>query len=101
VEVCKKCGLPQDLCVCETISREAQKIIVRSQVRKFKKVVTTVEGLNPKEVNLEDVTKKLKSKLACGGTQKDGVIELQGDHKKRIAAVLASLGFSENTVDVR
>lgn len=101
MEVCKKCGLPQDLCVCETISREAQKIIVRTQMRKFKKMVTTVEGLNPKEVNIEDVTKKLKSKLACGGTEKDGVIELQGDHKKRIVGMLASIGFPENTIDVR
>lgn len=100
-EVCKKCGLPLDFCVCEDISKEAQKIAVRSEKRRFNKWVTTVTGFDPKTIDIEDVAKKLKQKLACGGTMKDGIIELQGDHKKRIVPVLTGLGFPANSIDLR
>ncbi|MFH0962004.1 MAG: stress response translation initiation inhibitor YciH [archaeon] len=100
MEVCKKCGLPKDFCVCESISREAQKIIVRVEQRKFKKSVTLVEGINPRDVNLEDVTKKLKEKLACGGTARSGLIELQGDHRKRILPALIAAGFPESAIGI-
>lgn len=98
---CKICGLPKDLCVCESISREAQKIEVRVQNRRFGKMVTIVNGLSTKDVNVEDVTKKLKNKLACGGTSKEGTIELQGDHRKRIKPALTDMGFPETSIDVR
>ena len=101
MEVCKKCGLPKDFCVCESISREAQKIVVRAEQRRFKKMVTIVEGLNPRDVDIGDVTKKLKEKLACGGTAKDAAIELQGDHRKRIVSALIGAGFPESTIEVK
>jgi translation initiation factor 1 len=101
MEVCKKCGLPKDFCVCESISREAQKIVVRLEQRRFKKNVTIVEGINPKDVNLDDVTKKLKEKLACGGTARENGVELQGDHRKRIRPILVAAGFPENTIEIR
>ncbi len=98
---CKICGLPKDLCVCESISRESQKIEVRVQNRRFGKMVTVVNGLSTKDVNVENVTKKLKNKLACGGTSKEGIIELQGDHRKRIKPALIDMGFPETSIDVR
>lgn len=98
---CKICGLPKDLCVCESISREAQKIEVRVQNRRFGKMVTVVSGLSTKDVNVEDITKRLKNKLACGGTSKEGIIELQGDHRKRIKPALIDAGFPETSIDVR
>ncbi len=101
MEVCKICGLPKDLCVCESISKESQKIIVRTDRRRYRKFVTLVEGIDPKQVNLDDLTKNLKNKLACGGTHKEGVIELQGNHTKRILPVLEKLGFPKNTIDIR
>lgn len=100
MEVCKKCGLPKDFCVCESISREAQKIIVRVEQRKFKKSVTLVEGINPRDVNLDDVTKKLKERLACGGTLRGALIELQGDHRKRILPALVASGFPESAIEI-
>ena len=42
--------------------------------------------------------KSLKEKLACGGTVKEGVIELQGDHKRQVKPILVKLGFSENSI---
>ncbi len=99
MNVCSNCGLPKDLCVCETIAREKQRIEVTIERRKFGKKYTVVRGLG-NEVDIEDVARKLKSKLACGGTSKENHIELQGDHKAKIRQVLAGLGFSPETIDV-
>lgn len=99
-DICPKCGLSSELCVCETIAREQQKIEVKVEKRKFGKNYTVVSGLS-KEVNLEDILKKLKAKFACGGTQKSGRIELQGDHRSRIRKVLGELGFPEETIEIK
>ncbi len=99
VGVCNQCGLPQDLCVCETIAREQQKITVRIEKKKFGKKYTIIGGIG-KEANLEDIFRKLKNKFACGGTAKNGQIELQGDHKSRMRAALVELGFPEETIEV-
>ena len=69
--------------------------------RKFGKFVTIIEGLDEKQVNIKDLAKKLKSELACGGTSKDGRIELQGHHKHRVKDVLIGLGFSPEMIDTR
>jgi len=99
--VCKVCGLPKELCVCEEIAREQQRINVYSIKRKFGKKVTIVEGIDEKQLDLKELTKKLKSKLACGGTSKEGRIELQGDHKKRVKDVLVEMGFSPDMIDIK
>lgn len=99
VDVCNQCGLPQDLCVCEAIAREQQKIIVKIEKRKFGKKYTVIQGVE-KEANIEEIFKKLKNKFACGGTAKSGQIELQGDHKARMKPVLIEMGFPEETIEV-
>ena len=99
VGICNQCGLPQDLCVCETIAREQQKITVKVEKRKFGKKYTIVVGIK-KEANIEEITKKLKTKFACGGTAKKGQIELQGDHKLRMKQALVDLGFPAETINV-
>ena len=50
---------------------------------------------------MKDVTKNLKSEFACGGTVKDGRIELQGDHRPRIRKSLVKLGFSGETIHIK
>ena len=99
-EICQICGLPKDLCVCETIAKETQKVIVRVIKKKFGKVYTSIEGIDTKEIDIKEITKKLKSKFACGGTSKSGVIELQGNHRSNIKAYLVQLGFPAETIDV-
>ena len=97
--VCNQCGLPQDLCVCEVIAREQQKITIKVEKRKFGKNYTVVGGIK-KEANVDEMVKKLKAKFACGGTAKRGMIELQGDHKVRMKQALVDLGFPEETIEV-
>ncbi len=98
--ICPKCGLPQELCVCEIIAKEEQRIKVRGAKRKFGKITTMIEGIDEKQIDLKEVAKKLKSRLACGGTVKHNVIELQGDHRSSIKQELIKLGFAEETIDV-
>ena len=100
-EVCPQCGLPKELCVCETIAKESQKIIVTSEKKKFGKINTVIKGIDEKEINLRDVAKKLKSKFACGGTAKEGKIELQGDHKQNVKKYLIELGFAPDTIEIQ
>lgn len=62
---------------------------------------TVVEGIDEKEIDLKDLLKKLKNRFACGGTAKGGIIELQGDHTRRVKEALVSMGFSPETIDVK
>jgi translation initiation factor 1 len=62
-------------------------------------MMTVVEGLS-KDVDIKDLAKKLKSKLACGGTAKNGIIELQGTHIAKVKEELIAQGFSEESITV-
>ena len=97
-EICHKCGLPKDLCVCESIAKETQAIEIKKVKRKFGKMSTIIQGIDEKEINIKDLAKKLKSKFACGGTVKNGIIELQGDHIQEAKQELIKLGFKSETI---
>lgn len=98
-EICEKCGLPKDICVCEELAKGKQRITIKTVERRFGKKMTVVEGINSKDVDMKELTKKLKSKLACGGTLKNGRIELQGNHIMKVKEELIRLGFNEDTID--
>ena len=100
-EICPKCGLVKELCVCETIAKESQLIKVFLERKKFKKFYTIIEGIDQKEIDIKDLAKKLKAQFACGGTVKGGNIELQGDHKNKVKAILVGMGFSPDSIEVR
>jgi len=100
-EICPVCGLPREICVCEEIAREQQRINIYSVKRKFGKIMTIIDGIDEKQVDLKDLTKKLKSKLACGGTLKGSEIEIQGDHKKRAKEMLIGMGFSPDMINIK
>jgi translation initiation factor 1 len=99
--ICTTCGLPKELCVCEQIARESQKITVLLDKKKFGKTYTVISGINEHEVDVKDLAKKLKNKFACGGTAKNGSIELQGDHRRNAKEELVKLGFVADTIEVR
>ena len=101
-EICAVCGLPKDICVCSDISKEGQKIVVKMDKRKYGSPTTVIEGLEARDEEIKAVAKKLKEKLACGGTYKPKVktIELQGDHRRKVKELLVQLGFESESIEV-
>lgn len=96
MDICPKCGLPLQACVCKEIAKTDQKIRVKTEKRRFGKITTMVTGL--KDVDVKDIAKKLKSELACGGTIKNNVIELQGDHRGKVTPILVEMGFEKDQI---
>ncbi len=92
-DICPKCGLPKEICVCEEIAREQQNITIAIDRRRYGKMMTIVDGLNPHDLDLGSLISNLKSTCACGGTIKDGKIELQGDHRSKVKDALEKMGF--------
>jgi translation initiation factor 1 len=66
--------------------------IFRDRAGRNGKVVTVIHGLPAK--NLEDRATDLKRLCGAGGAVKDGAVEIQGDHRERIADHLRTLGHS-------
>ena len=57
------------------------------------KTVTLIKNLELSENDLKDLAKNLKRACGTGGTIKDGMIEIQGDHRQKIADVLTKQGY--------
>jgi len=57
------------------------------------KGVTVISGLRLSVAELETIAGELKRRCGCGGTVKDGHIEIQGDHRDTIVAALRARGF--------
>ncbi len=94
-------GLPKELGIWEDIAKESQEITARIEKRKFGKEYTIIEGIDRKQIDIKDVTKKLKSKFACGGTSKSGKIELQGNHILKTKSALVELGFPVESLNIK
>jgi len=99
--VCSKCGLPEELCVCEVMAKETQKITISVIPARFRKYMTVVRGIDATKIDIRELVRKLKSKLACGGTWKKNEIELQGEHKERVKELLVKEGFPADTIELR
>jgi translation initiation factor 1 len=79
--------------MCEEIAREQQSVKIYTDSRRYGKTVTVIDGIDSNDIDINDLAKKLKNKCAAGGTAKDGKIELQGDHKKKVKEALENMGF--------
>lgn len=89
------------MCVCETIAKEEQIIQVYTEQKRFGKIITVIQGIDSASIDIKKLMKRLKSKLACGGTYKEGKIELQGDHKNKIKGILQKEGFPPDIIEIR
>lgn len=100
MDICPRCGLPLQACVCEDIAKTEQKINVQTEKIKFGKVITLISGFQ--DVDLKTIAKSLKQELACGGTvrEREKAVELQGDHTKNVKKALIKLGFSEDSITI-
>ncbi len=99
--VCDKCGLPEDLCVCEEIVKESMRVKITLDKRRFGKVATVIQGIDNRDIDVKELSSLLKAKCACGGTIKENVIELQGDHKEKVKDILRTIGYSSELIDVK
>jgi translation initiation factor 1 len=57
------------------------------------KVVTVVDGLPGHPARIEEVAKTLKSRCGAGGTVAGRLVEIQGDHRDRVVALLLEMGL--------
>ncbi len=98
--VCPKCGRPIEKCICKTGGKPPAKpgdgvarLFRESKGRKGK-TVTLIKGLPLNEDSLRELLTDLKRMCGCGGAIKDGVMEIQGDHRELILAELKKRGHS-------
>jgi translation initiation factor 1 len=95
--ICPGCAKPVKSCVCrKNSSQPAGDGVVRVR-RESKgrggKTVMVVTGLPLDATALTALAGELKRACGCGGTAKDGIIEIQGDHGEQILAELAKRGY--------
>ncbi len=103
---CDRCGKPESECQCPAPAVEPTRIAPEKQTAGLKvekrpkgKLVTVVKNLDPKGNDLEALAGKLKSRCGSGGTVKDGVIEIQGDHLAAVEAMLAGARLQDCAAD--
>jgi translation initiation factor 1 len=87
--------------VLRDLDREEVRIVIREELRRFRKPTTLIQGLPNKKGELERITHELKKKLATGGTFKDGIIILQGDKREGARDTLVKLGYSAEQIEVQ
>jgi len=96
---CETCGQPLAHCVCprgesgDVLLPKDQPVRVGREKRRKGKTVTVIAGLDPVASNLNAILGRLKSVCAAGGTINAGRIEIQGDHRERVLAILKDLGY--------
>ncbi|WP_338414458.1 translation initiation factor Sui1 [uncultured Sphaerotilus sp.] len=96
--MCPQCRQPMAQCVCNAaaaVSVSADGIVRVSRETKGRagKGVTLVKGLGLEGEALTTLAKALKATCGSGGTVKDGVVEVQGDHCDKVLAYLAAKGW--------
>jgi len=83
------------------IYKESSLIKIRLEKRRGgTRYVTVIEGIDDKLFNHKELVSKLKTRLACGGTAKDGRLELQGDHRHKVREILIEMGFPPSNIIV-
>lgn len=94
---CQRCGELEEICKCAPLPRfkppEKQKANLRLEKRAKGKMVTVVAGLSPEESDLPALLTHLKNACGAGGSVKEGVIEIQGDHVERVRNLLKELRY--------
>jgi translation initiation factor 1 len=97
---CERCGRLESECVCPPPSHAPVRLAPESQTARLRlekrakgKIVTTVANLDPAGTDLPALAAHLKTKCGTGGTVKDNLIEIQGNHVATAEEVLNALGY--------
>jgi len=92
---CPRCG--KRPCRCppsQSLPPERQEAHIRRETKgRGGKAVTVIRNLRLTPADLKALGKRLRQACASGGTARDGVIEVQGDHRTKVAAALEALGY--------
>jgi translation initiation factor 1 len=95
--LCPNCRRPVRACVCpKGVAGAAKRSAVRvgrETAGRAGKGVTTIAGLPLALGDIEALATKLKKRCGSGGTVREGVIEIQGDHRDAIVAELTKMGW--------
>jgi translation initiation factor 1 len=97
--MCPACRQPVAQCACRTAAPPPPRgdgivRVSRETQGRGGKAVTVVRGLPLDAVALAALGKQLRSACGAGGTVKDGVVEVQGDHGERVMAWLRKQGWA-------
>ena len=96
---CEVCAKPLEQCTCprgadgQVRLPQDQPLRIQREKRRKGKSVTVVQGLDPVASDLNELLRQLRSACAAGGTVNQGGIEIQGDHREQISAILQDLGY--------
>ncbi len=98
VDTCPTCGKPYKQCLCSQPQQSARKKdgivrVMRDRKQRGGKTVTVIDGVPGSDAELTTLAQQLKKLCGSGGTLKDGVIEVQGDHCEKVIARLTELGY--------
>jgi translation initiation factor 1 len=96
--ICPLCGMPAAKCVCRASPRTPRGdgvVRVRREVQgRHGKTVTSISGVPLPDGELRELASELKRRCGTGGSAKDGVIEIQGDHRDALVAELEARGYT-------
>ena len=97
---CRRCGNYPCTCPPARSTPPEQQVarIQREKKGRRGKTVTVVRDLQLIPEDLKSLGKHLKQACGTGGTVKDGNIEIQGDHREKVAATLEALGYKTKFV---
>jgi len=101
--ICPSCGQQTPKCICKkkkTVKKQSIYpndgiVRIRREVKGRKgKTVTAVFGVSLNDKKLQQFAKTLKRKCGTGGTVKDGVIIIQGDHRETLLKEIKQQGYT-------
>jgi translation initiation factor 1 len=96
--ICSACGNPVTDCICrqkEALRRGDGMVRVGQETKGRRgKRVTVITGVPLDHAGLSKLAKQLKQKCGSGGTTKDGIIEIQGDHRDTLVEELKKQGYT-------
>jgi len=97
--ICPSCGQPVSACACGQGAKAATPgdgvvRVGRETKARRGKGVTVISGVALPAHELKALASELKRTCGTGGTLKDGVIEIQGDHRDTLVALLKARGWT-------
>ena len=99
-DICPDCRAPLNDCQCATQAEQARLAALDGVVRirretsgRKGKGVTTIEGVPLGDAELKTLAKSLKKRCGTGGAVKNGIIEIQGDHRDTLHDALTRQGY--------